>query len=246
MGLKDEIRSVYIDVNGLVSPHPTDPTKTASDNGPMYTAEYLVMLSKLDQGGDFPAYVAILNCMYDSMELLSRWPSSAQPQILESVDDYYAVLNLCMNYKESSLPRTFLKSVIRYKGALNNVEPGTWTWKSFLVRQPQLLASMVSAAYPSMYNPFHYLLRILALPFYLVAAINILIAGIGAPHGQADPWRLSWHLLQATAPVSLMCWLASKFWYWRLYKAYPDGMKGVAYFYYLPQGGHPFSRWWQD
>ena len=46
--------------------------------------------------------------------------------------------------------------------------------------------------------------------------------------------------------TSLMCWLASKIWMWRLKKDYPNKMNDVAALYYYPQDldQNPYSKYW--
>jgi hypothetical protein len=160
----------------------------------------------------------------------------------EGPDDYYGVLNACFHLGNTEIPRKFLWATIKYKGALNNVNPGIWQWSTVLIRQPQLLAAMVAAAFPK-WNPLHILVRLMALPVFLVAAVSLAISCINTPNSQADPRRLSWHLLQTVYRRSIMCRLASFVWYWRLRKDYKEAeMRGVAYVYY--ERGHPFIQYW--
>jgi len=244
MSIRDDIKP-YIDGNGLISPNLVTPgTLSASDNGPMFTSEYYTILAKsnqLTQDDCVTFDKTIQNCI-NSQGMLNRVPTS-QSDGQEGPDDYYAVLNACSYLGNTKIPRKFLWAVFRYLGALNNVSPGQWTTQSFLVRQPQLLAAMVSAAFPSFWNPLHLLVRVMAMPLFFIAAASIAISCTNTPINQADPRRLSWHLMQNTYQTSFMCYVASFIWYWRLKKDYGDAeMNGVAQAYY--QSGHPFIKYW--
>jgi hypothetical protein len=244
MALRDEIVN-FIDGNGLVAPNLVSPgTVKGSDNGPMFTSEYYVMLQKLGQlnSADCADFARLIGQCIDPENMLCRVPVG-QDDGQEGPDDYYGVLNGCKQLKNTDIPRRFLKAVFKYKGSLDNEDPGKWQWSAVLIRQPQLLAAMISAAFPSWLNPLHILIRTLAFPLYLVAAVSIFISCINTPASSADPRRLSWHLLQTVCPVSLMCKFASLFWYHRLYSVYGQaGMKGVAKQYY--KNNHPFICYW--
>jgi hypothetical protein len=141
------------------------------------------------------------------------------------------------------IPRKFLWSLIRHLGFLNNNSPGKCTGSAFLARQPQLVAAMVAAAFPSLKNPIHYLIRLLAFPLFLYSAISLLVSCINAPVGDTDSRRLAWHLGNCNSQVSILNWLAYKVWLKRLKKDYPNEMKGVAEIYYQPSD-NPYSKWW--
>lgn len=245
MALRDDFKS-YFDGNGLLSSSPvTLGTISASDNGPMFLAEYEVMLQKSGLLTDQDrAYFTdrVSACL--NQGLLCRRPVN-QNQRQEGPDDYVAVLNACKQLEITSIPRQFLWSVFKYKGALNNVSPGTWSWSSFLIRQPQLLAAMIAASFPSYSNPLHFFSRFIAAPLFLIAAVSLAISCIGEDTGSTDPRRLSWHLWQSTKGVSLMCWFAGLIWLRRLKKDYPGTeMNGVAAIYYYPQGNNPYQKYW--
>jgi hypothetical protein len=246
MGLREEVYASYIDCAGLVSPHPCDPLTIASDNGPMYTSEYYVMLkmNRLLTEEDKTKFECLISNCITWEGMLCRWPAWLGQQ-QEQVDDYYGVLNACKQLGITSIPRTVLWAAFKYLGALNNVTPGKWTADSFLIRQPQLVAAMVAASFPSRYHPGHLAARIVAFPFFLIAAITIAISCIGEPKENTDPRRLSWHLVQSTSSVSSLCWFGSILWYLRLASVYgQSGMQGVASIYYKPEGSHPFAKYW--
>jgi hypothetical protein len=244
MGIREDF-SKYIDGNGLNTPNPGtwNPGQSGSDNN-MYTSEYYIILNKNGQltEQDKTDYENKMNQCIGS-DLLNRVPVG-QNDGIEGPDDHYALYNACHELGITSIPRTLLWGCIKYFGAMNNVSPGTWTAQSFLIRQPQLLAAMINAAFPSLLNPVHWLIRLLAFPVYLVAAFSIAISCMGTPTDQADPRRLSWHLQNNVKKTSLMCWLASQIWLRRLGKDYPNKMTDVAGIYYFPKGDNPYSRWW--
>ncbi len=239
----------YIDGNGLITPRQAvEGSRIGSDNGPMYTAEYYVILQKLGllTPQDIARFHALISSCISSNGMLNRVPVG-QDDGQEQADDYYAVLNACYHLGITDIPRRLLGATFNYLGFLNNVEPGTKTLDSFLIRQVSLLAAMVSASYPHLYKPGHILARMVFFPAFVWAAITIAISGFKTPTGDTDSRRLSWHLLQVTNKVSLLCNLASLLWYHRLYNDYgPEGMKNVAYIYYEPHGVHPFSQYWKD
>ena len=242
MSIRQEIQP-YIDGNGLVSNRIVSPgTLSGSDNGPMFTSEYYIILAKsnlLTTQDKIDFNNKILSCI--SQDLLNRVPTG-QSDGQEGPDDYYGVLDACMALGNIGIPRKFLRAVLKYKGSLDNVSPGKWQWQAVLIRQPQLLASMVAASFPT-WNPLHVLIRVLAMPLFLIAAFVLLASCVGVPKDQADPRRLGWHLLQVVSKVSLMCKLASRLWYGRLRKDYGNAeMQGVAYIYY--ERGHPFVKYW--
>ena len=173
--------------------------------------------------------------------MLNRVPLG-QNDGLESVDDYYGVLDGCKTLKVTSIPRTFLKALFRNLGFMNNVDR-TKIWSAFLPRQPQLIAAMISTSFPSLLNTIHWLIRLLAFPLYLWTSIVIFISCIGVSTNDTDDRRLAWHLIQTVTPVSMLCKLASSVWFYRLYSNYgATGMRAVAKIYY--QQNHPFAKYW--
>lgn len=244
MALRDEIVP-YTDGNMLVAPNLVTPgILRASDNGTMYTSEYYVMLQKLNQliSKDLADFQNRIGACVNDQGMLCREPKD-QPHGQEQVDNYYGVLNACKQLRNTEIPRKFIGALFKYIGFMDNVNPGSHSnWASFMPRQPQLIAAMISAAFPSFRNPLHFIIRLLALPLYFVAAVTLLISCVGVDPGNADARRLSWHLWQATKGTSLMCFLAGKVWLRRLYSTYPRGMLDVANLYY--QQDHPFKKYW--
>ena len=245
MGIREDFQS-YFDGNRLLSNQPVLPgTVRASDNGICFSSEYLATLKKNNAISDIDIAQflnAIKKCI-DSNGLLNRAPNDSD---LEGPDDYYSLLNALFEIKETSIARGFLWNMFRYFGSFDNTNPGKWTTQSCLIRQPQLFCAIVNAAFPSLWNPFHWLIRLLAHPFYLAAAITIAISCYNTPTDQADPRRLSWSLQNHVKKRSVWCYLASLIWKRRLKKDYPNQMKDVAGIYYFPKGlnQNPYSKWW--
>ena len=248
MGIRDDFK-LYTDGNNLTTPSPANlvPGTKGSDNGTMYTSEYFVMLKKMNLlcPADYPDYAARINQCIDKNGLLNRVPIN-QLDGQDSPDDYYGVANGCMEMGNTDIPRKFLWCLIKYFGCLNNVNPGSFQWRAFLARQPQLVCAVVSAAFPSLKNPLHYLVRLAAFPLYLISAAVLLVSCIGTHVGDTDSRRLAWHLGNNVSKVSLMCKFAYWVWRNRLKAAYPNEMQGVAAIYYYPQGtgANPYSKWW--
>ena len=235
----------YTDGCGLVAPQ-INPGLIGSDNGPMFTSEAYTIIFKNNQltEQDRIDYTnKIKSCIFPE-GLLNRVPMPYRASQI-GPDDLYSVMNACKQLGNTEIPRSILWALIKNFGFLNNDKPGTYTKESFLVRQLQLVAAMVTASFPSFSNPLHFCIRLLSMPLFFVAAISILISCINTPIGEADPRRLSWHLVQTVSGISIMCKLASLVWYKRLYKDYgPTGMRSVATVYY--EKGHPFAKWWID
>lgn len=248
MGIHKDF-SNYVDGVGLNTPMPGTwlAGQCGSDNGVMFTSEFYIMLKKngqLTEQGKLDYTQKIGQCIGPE-GLLNRVPIN-QDDGLESVDDYYSTLNGCMELGNIDIPRKFLWACLKFKGSMDNESPGTFQWHDFLIRQPQLLAAMISASFPSLVNPLHYLIRLISLPLFLISALIIATSCMGTPLDQADPRRLAWHLQNNVKKVSLSCWLASKVWMWRLKKSYPNLMKDVAALYYFPKdlNQNPYSKWW--
>lgn len=242
MSIRDDFKP-YVDGNNLLAPNAVSPGMVrGSDNGPMYTSEYFIMLQKRDLtcAADIADYDnRISSCMSNGM--LNRAPNDVDQ---EGPDDYYGVMNGCIELGNVKIPRTILWSLIKGFGFLNNNQPGKWTGSAFMARQPWLVATMVSASFPSLKNPLHWLARLVALPLYVLSAGCLLVSCIGTDPSNTDARRLAWHQGNCNSKVSLLCKLAYKVWLKRLYKTYPNGMNDVAGIYYQPHPDNPYSKWW--
>lgn len=234
----------YFDGTGLLAPQP-NPGMIGSDNGTMFLSEYMVILKQhlLLTADDVAYYHEKISACINEDGTLNR---VVKPHVAsqEGPDDYLGVLNGCKQLGITDIPRKFLKSIILHYGFLNNVESGGHSKESFLIRQPQLLGAMIVASFPDK-TLTHFLVRLLGFPFIAFAALSIAVSCIGVNTGEADPRRLSWHLLQITKDLSLLCNLASKLWYRRLFKHYGSaGMKAVSAIYYGKESPH--AKYWEN
>lgn len=248
MSLREEIKG-FVDGNNLVAPLKGPyPSKAASFNGIRYTSEYFVILAKshdISSNDQVDYLVKVLSCLTKDY-MLTRIPpylNNGDQGGQQAVDDYYALMNGCIHTNESTVPRGILKALVKHLGFLNNLNPWQLNAKAFMLRQPQLIASMISAAFPR--KILHFPIRLLALPLYIYAAIIIATACMLSKPEDTDARVLSWHLLQTTSRCSLSCYLASKLWNKRLEKHYGKGlMRSVAAIAYEPHGEHPFAKYW--
>ena len=243
MALRDEIVP-FIDGDGLVAPSLSGGQWKSSDNGVMYSSEYYVMLQKLGQltAQDLIDFDQKMKSCLSPEGILCRVP---QPNVdgQEGPDDYFGLMNACVQLGNTDIPRKILWAFIRYFGFLNNDNPGTLTGSAFMARFPHLTACMVSAAFPSWKNPLHIIARLACFPIYVYAAIILLLGDSFTSVDDTDSRRLSWHQWQCLKGVSLLCKLGGRVWANRLYKDYgADGMKTVAKIYY--HDDHPFGKYW--
>ena len=246
MSLMSEIVP-YLDRNGMVCPKLADPNAPyGSGNGVMYTSELYTLANMRGElaEDDKKRFFSIIQRCITFHGALNRTPVELNHD-QEGPDDYYGLLNACMNLGNTEIPRTFLKCVIMNMGALNNEHPSKWTARSFLIRQPQLLLSMLVAAFPSRVNPLHYAIRILLLPLFVFSALLIATNGMFVDPKEVDTRRLGWHLAKTLSPVSLLCKIASAIRAKMIEVDYgPEGMKVVASRYY--EENHPFARYWVE
>lgn len=218
MSIKEDF-ATYVDGNGLMAPEPvTTGTMRASDNGPMFSSEYIIMLLRnvAYSTKDTAMYQAAINSCIGNDKELHRAPGDTSP---DEVDDYYAAYSA----------HVILGIVPQFKLPFR------------LWRQPQLLYASLCAS--------RSIEVVLLLPLAFITALVIATSCINKETSDTDARRLSWHLIQATSPHSLLCRFAAKLWYKRLHKDYGiDGMKAVAGQYYLPHGlnANPYSKYWLE
>jgi hypothetical protein len=234
MGLKEEIRDGYTDANGLVSPHRCSPLEVnPSGNGVMYTGELMMMLAlrgEIDFEDDESFVDAMRTCQVEP-GLLKRGPGYRDQ---EGPDDYYGFAAGCVATDAITLADNVVDYGLANFGSFNNEDPGKWTWKSFLWRQPQLICALYAAADRA---------PIWIFPLRLYTAAVIATSCMLAPLEDTDARRLSWLLLHTMRRTSLLCRAAGWFWNRRLRKHYgPEGMRAVARVYY--EAGHPFAKYW--
>lgn len=233
--LRDEILP-YVDGNNLVTPLLYDGQYVSgSDNGPMYTSEYFIMLAMRKEltSLDPVLWATLIERCMPTPGLLQRSPERNR-QV--GPDDLYGVLAGAKVLNCPDIAQKIYDYGLKNFGSFNTEQPGKWTTRSFLWRQPQLIAAAIAAAGKAKF--YH-------LPLFFITALVILFSGIGVEKGNTDARRLPWLLIQTVAPVSFLCELASRFWYKRLYKVYGvGGMREVAKIYY--HDNHPFQRYWMD
>lgn len=217
----------FTDGNQLVAPHSVHYGVTqGSDNGPMYTSEFFIAMVRNGENRHNSAiqFTEVLDpCIQNG--ILARAP---RPQDSDPVgpDNILGFLAACTELQLGIEARGMLKALVRNYGFLPTGPKKRWA--DFYARQPQLLAAMLAAGNCA---------SIFTGPLFVWTALVILLAGRKAPADEADPWRLSWLLIQTTAPVSFVCYLAAKNWRRRLLKTHPRGMRDVNAVYYEP--GHP-------
>jgi hypothetical protein len=251
MGIRDDF-SKFWDGNGLCTPSPCVPTPNVggSDNGPLFTSIYYILLKRNGQltNLDKQDYSQKIEQCVDSQGLLNRVPLNENDG-LESVDDYLGTLNGCIELGNTKIPRTFLWACIKNKGSMDNQQPGKWQWQDFLIRQPQLLCSMISASFPSLVNPLHWLIRLAFFPLYFLSAMIVATSCMGDSPTDSNDRLLSWQTQNCLKKVSLLCYLGSLVWMWRLKKVFGlDMMKAVCGIYFQPNGlnQNPYSKYWID
>lgn len=233
--LRFEINSAFVDADSLVNSQPcSHAAQNASNNGVMYTGEYVTLLHLLGQSvhTDDDFYGADMCRCLVTDGLYQRSPENNRD--LESVDDYYG---LCAGYYYSqnfSLGKAVLDYGFKWKapGCYDNLKEGAFQWNAFLWRQPQLMAMMYWAAGKQA-----------PLPLRLYTAFEIATACIGAKQTDgADKWRLTWLIVKVASEKSWICRQASKLWRNRL-KSVWTNMAGVYGTYYQGVNGqpHPFT-----
>jgi hypothetical protein len=223
MDFEKDVRP-YIDKNGLIAPEKGG----SSLNGVMYTAELLIVAwERLTEEQRWGLRHAIASCEIE-YGLMGRVPYPHEQQ--QQVDDMYAYAALCMTtrlkYGRDRLLRAHdvLQYGYKHFGSFNTVNPGVWTWNSFLWRQPQLLGAFLAAR--GNVKPWE-------RPFLWYAALAIFVSCRNTPKSDADARRLAWHLIKAVSPESWLMRQAAKGWYKRLLRDYgPEGMREVGRHYY--------------
>lgn len=241
MSLRSEIQANYVDAFGMVMPHPSNSdTQMGSDNGILFTAEYLIALAKRKELilEDKLQWTSIVSKCLNPYCNLKRGPyTDAQ----ESVDDHYGLFAACKTLNMVGIPKFIKRAMFSNWGFSNNEAPGTIrhkdgtiNWDAFLIRQPQLVAAMISASNEKRW--YH-------LPLYLYTAIIIATSCMFTSVSDSTSRKLAWLLIQTVAPDSLLCRLAAKIWFKRLYKHYnsSDPMRIVYGIYF--GFAHPLAKY---
>lgn len=206
----------YIDGNGLLSNSPiSHGVIRASDNGPLFSSEYIILLNRNGQASsaDGAMYeLAIKNCT-DANGNLHRAPGDTSE---DAPDDYYGA---AAGFVEI--------------GVKSNLSLPFNLW-----RQPQLLfAVMASNQQLSRWKFWQW-------PLAIYTALVVLTSDINTDTGNADARILAWLLIQATSNSSILVRLASHVWFNRLFATYPNGMNDVAGIYFQPTNNNPYQKYW--
>lgn len=264
MTLREEIKA-FTDADGLVAPNPVSPTDTlTSDNGPMFTSEYFLLLAlrgELNPSDAADWRSRILQC-FKEPGLLCRVPVKYGIFSQEGPDDYYGILaassvldpsiaEAVLTYGQSrQYPLAPIFDYIQERTGdvwwlrlLRKVLGGVQVRYNFNNIGEGLTPSSWMGRQPQLVAAMYFASH-KKCPFYLrlITALVIATSCIGVSPQNTDARRLSWLLVCMAAPRCWMSKLASKLWYGRLQKDYPGkGMLGVAEIYY--QGQHPFKTY---
>lgn len=234
MSLKESIEKDFTDQDGLISPYPCLKTQTnASNNGLCYLGEYITLRQLTYEFLDSKEKVDILHLLDKcEVEIGCFKRSSTNNQDYESVDDYYGLCSGIYFNKLWNQGDYILMHGLHNLGSYNNITPGAFQWKTFLWRNPSLLALMLWSSNRKVWFPLE-----------LIVAITIATSGLFSNQSSGtSSWLLSWFTIQVAKRESWMCNLAAKLWNRRLKKVWPNGMVDVAKVYYkgLPGQDHPF------
>lgn len=136
--------------------------KSGTGNGLMYTAEYLYWLSYAKPFGYQDEFKRIKR-LYESCWVpnggFKRAPSGHYSKHLNQNDDYFGIA-LASKILKADFSARCLDVMRRNHGALNNVKPGEWTFKSWIGRMPQVTVTLQLSAgeRPSMWGLAFWLL----------------------------------------------------------------------------------------
>lgn len=218
--------SKYEDKHGLIQPG----IGIGSYNGLLYTSIAVVLLRKHGQDDAALRYILNMKKCQSPLDpgLYNRTPEGIGGQ--EGPDDY---IGIC------AASRALAFQVVDYGRRnlwnFNNVSPGTFSLKSWLGRQPGLVAHMLYGAnqLPGAFRRFSW-------------AVGILLSAGAKPTNQ-DIWMLSWLLITAFERIdgapSLMGRLAVAWWDRQLLKKFgPEGLKKLVYL--EGNTNHAINRWW--
>lgn len=227
--LRDEIVP-YTGTDGLVWSSLAGP----GGNGVLYTAEYYVMLDRLNQlqMTDKANWLKVMAPCVIKPGLIQR---SATDQEQEGPDDYVGYLTAACVLSLPWVDNDVYQYGLHDFGAFNNVTPGAFSWQSMLWRQPQLIAHIKY----SMKKIPNFALR-------LTWIVSILLAGYNTDTKDTDTTILSWLLIQSWTiggnSYGIFGRLAVKYWTYRLLKVYgPKGMQSVFGIYFQPD--HPIAKY---
>lgn len=228
----------YVDGGGYVAPNLVpEGQERGSDNGTMFTSEYYILMERLYPNSESSearadGWEKLIRMCMPIQGLTTRFPGD---RALDAPDNFYGILAAAKVLDRPDVALDILDYGKDHFGFYNPT--GSFTWAAFMWRQPQMLFAMYASS--GSYRWWKWWLW----PLALYTALAIAISCKGTPPTDADPRRLSWLLIQAVKD-SWVCRMAAKVWTKRLFKDYPDGMRGVAAVYY--RDNHPFQRYFPN
>jgi hypothetical protein len=231
MTLRAEIQP-YTDGDGLISCQLSNGIWRTSDNGPLFTSEYFILLKENHEFlfTDIHDYTSLIDSCMTRPGCLSRAPDD---QGQEAPDDYIGVLGCCHFLGITSIPRSIFIYGLKHLGNFNNKSAWTFTGESFLWRMPQLI-------FLSYLGTGFWFLYPLMIPLAFYTALVIASSCMNTPISDSNARHLAWFLVIGTQK-SFLCRLASKIWWKRLRKHYGDeGLRAVDKIYFKD---HPFIRY---
>lgn len=240
MSLRFEIKP-YVDGLGMVNPYivPTGMIR-GSDNGTMFSSEYIIMLTKRDEEltRDIEDWEILMDKTSIVPGLTARAPGDTSG---DAPDNIIARLAAAKVLKSPVTAKDMLNYGYQNFGFFNASNPGhirnkngKIDWSFFLWRQPQLYVACLTASNA---------LKWRHAPFVVVTALIIGFSCLTAPLNDSDSRRLNWLLIQAIGNDSVLCRIGAWFWKRRLFKHYPKGMLDVYNLYYKESGVHPFTKY---
>lgn len=219
-----------------------------SGNGLLFTAEYAAGMTSLQMNNSsgytvpWAEHVRLLH-LYNSCEiqpgLYQRSPDNPRDQ--ESFDDYYGIATYSRLYDQARIERVKAWAKreswlgLIHKNYWNNIVPDTWTFSSWLGRNPALMAVFSLSGIPT------------ALSFWERLSLCVaLLSSLLYPATNTTSWALGWHLTLATQKQKGIVQLARKMWQMRFAQLFPGGLGELRANYYGNQN-HPIKRlMWQN
>lgn len=215
----------FTDQSGLVSPWLCSNAVSGSNNGILYTALWLFCLKR--SGGlneeDCQKWRKLMRSCQVRPGLLKRSPVNSTD--VEGNDDYIGYLAGCKLTGSGDYAREYLEYGRTNAGCYNNVNPNKWTLRSFLWRQPQLIAHAYYASASQMSG----ITCIIKHFVKLVWSLTMFLSSRMQPLKDSDSRILSWLLYKTWDKKGYFARRAVCGWLKRLRRDYPNGkMRAVA------------------
>ncbi len=203
MTLESDIRRDYIDVNGLVAPNMCSKETRGSDNGPLFTAQYIMLQVLKEENVDTQALHSLIRCL-DSQGYLHRAPGDATG---DAPDDHYGLLSLLMFLNIKGVP---LRLPLR---CLHPMLVYMWIMSRHTFQRLLFLP-----------------LEVILTP---ICALIIAFSNINDEVSNTSNRMLTWTFIEGLNGSSMLCCIGAFFWYRRLHKDYgPEGITKVASIYF--------------